>query len=215
MHLAGRVPMSAVVEKDAGADQVVNARSCVLQHLGEDLEDDSGLRRGISNRDGFAARARGRAADGDDIADAHGAGEADNRLVRAPGRHKKSLGRDVVHAALLHQSLGLARGPAASSITRAVRSKVSSSNGLPISCNPSGVPSDDRPAGTLMPGSPAMLTVTVKMSFRYISTGSPPDFSPTPKAEDGVAGVRTASTPASKANSKSRLISVRTFWART
>ena len=34
------------------------------------------------------------------------------------------------------------------------------------------------------------------------------------KAEDGVAGVRMASTPASKASSKSRLIRVRTFWAR-
>ena len=40
-----------------------------------------------------------------------------------------------------------------------------------------------------------MFTVTVKMSLRYISTGSPEPFSPMPKAADGVAGVRIASTP--------------------
>ena len=62
-----------------------------------------------------------------------------------------------------------------------------------------------------MPGSPAMFTVTVKMSFRYISTGSP-DFSPSAKAGAGVVGVRITST-FSKASSKSRLISVRTFCA--
>jgi hypothetical protein len=53
------------------------------------------------------------------------------------------------------------------------------------------------------------------MSLRYIFTGSDARFSSAmPKAEDGVAGVRIASTPALKASSKSRLISVRTFWAR-
>ena len=64
-----------------------------------------------------------------------------------------------------------------------------------------------------MPGSPAMFTVTVKMSLRYISTGSAP-FSPTPNAADGVAGVRIALTPLAKQSSKSFLISVRTFCAR-
>ena len=70
------------------------------------------------------------------------------------------------------------------------------------------------PAGTAIAGRPAMFTVTVKMSFRYISTGSPLPFSPMPKADDGVAGVSIASMPAAKASSKSRLISVRTFCAR-
>ena len=56
-----------------------------------------------------------------------------------------------------------------------------------------------------------MFTVTVKMSFRYISTGSP-DFSPSAKAGPGVVGVRIAST-CSNAWSKSRLIRVRTFCA--
>jgi hypothetical protein len=37
-----------------------------------------------------------------------------------------------------------------------------------------------------------MFTVTVKTSFKYISTGSAPDFSPIANAEDGVAGVSTA-----------------------
>ncbi len=37
------------------------------------------------------------------------------------------------------------------------------------------------------------------MSLRYISTGSAPPFSPTPKAADGVAGVRIALTPLAKA----------------
>ena len=65
-----------------------------------------------------------------------------------------------------------------------------------------------------MPGSPAMFTVTVKMSLRYISTGSAPPFSPTPNAAEGVAGVRIAVTPLAKQSSKSFLISVRTFCAR-
>ncbi|MNW06507.1 hypothetical protein D3C71_2029310 [compost metagenome] len=59
-----------------------------------------------------------------------------------------------------------------------------------------------------------MFTVTVKMSLRYILTGSDArSSSAMPKADDGVAGVRMASTPAWNASSKSRLISVRTFCA--
>src|ERR1700691_2345003 len=68
--------------------------------------------------------------------------------------------------------------------------------------------------GAALPGSPAMFTVTVKMSLRYISTGSAPPFSPMPKAADGVAGVRIAFTPLAKTTSKSFLISLRTFLAR-
>ena len=59
-----------------------------------------------------------------------------------------------------------------------------------------------------------MFTVTVNTSLRYISIGSAPAFSPMPNASEGVAGVRIASTPFAKQSSKSRLISVRTFWAR-
>ena len=60
-----------------------------------------------------------------------------------------------------------------------------------------------------------MFTVTVNTSLRYISTGSPLLFSPMAKAVVGAAGVRIASTPAAKASSKSRLMSVRIFCART
>src|SRR5581483_4816820 len=92
----------------------------------------------------------------------------------------------------LHQGSGRLIGPAACSITWPTVNRVSSSNGRPINCSPSGSEKESRPAGTAMPGRPAMFTVTVNTSFRYISTGSPPDFSPIPKAADGVAGVSTA-----------------------
>lgn len=56
-----------------------------------------------------------------------------------------------------------------------------------------------------------MFTVTVKMSSRYMASGSPV-FSPSANAGDGVVGVKTTSTVL-KASSKSRLINVRTFCA--
>ena len=71
------------------------------------------------------------------------------------------------------------------------------------------------PAGTAMPGRPAMFTVTVKTSFKYMAIGSADAFSPMPKAADGVAGVRIASMPSANTVSKSRLINVRIFCART
>src|SRR6516162_3322050 len=63
-------------------------------------------------------------------------------------------------------------------------------------------------------GKPAMFTVTVNTSFKYISIGSTRPFSPKAKAAEGVVGVKIASTPAAKHFSKSRLISVRTFCSR-
>src|SRR5262249_4072347 len=75
-------------------------------------------------------------------------------------------------------------------------------------------PSADTPRETKLPATPAMFTVTVNTSLRYISIGSAAPFSPIPKAADGVAGARIASTPSAKTFSKSRLISVRTFCAR-
>src|SRR5262249_22258057 len=41
-----------------------------------------------------------------------------------------------------------------------------------MSCSPSGKPSADKPPGTEIPGKPAMFTVTVNTSLRYISIGS-------------------------------------------
>ena len=57
-----------------------------------------------------------------------------------------------------------------------------------MSCNPSGSPSLFNPAGTDIPGKPARLTVTVKTSFKYISTGSVVSNFPSSKAADGVVG---------------------------
>src|SRR5262249_16199244 len=110
-----------------------------------------------------------------------------------------------------HQRSGTAKRPAASSITWPTRNSVASSNGLPISCRPNGVIPEESPAGTEMPGRPAMFTVTVKMSLRYIAPG-PPDPRPMPRAGLGGVGVNSTST-ASNPVSKSRLISVRTFCA--
>src|SRR5258706_11925391 len=111
-----------------------------------------------------------------------------------------------------HHLAGLCLKSAAVSMPKAARSKVASSKALPISCRPSGRPFSVRPAGTEMPGSPARLTVTVKTSCRYISSGSLV-LAPTPKAGPGVAGVNSTSHN-SKARSKSRLINERNFWAR-
>ena len=91
-----------------------------------------------------------------------------------------------------HQACGCVMRPAASSMTLASEKSVSSSKGRPMSCRPSGKPSADNPPGTARPGKPAIFTVTVKTSLRYISTGSAPLFSPIPKAGDGVAGVGRA-----------------------
>src|SRR5258705_7111354 len=71
----------------------------------------------------------------------------------------------------------------AASYIRAARKSVGSLNVGPRSCMPigSGLPSDVEPSvnpqGTLIPGMPAMLQVTVKMSDKYIASGSA-DFSP-------------------------------------
>ena len=68
------------------------------------------------------------------------------------------------------------------------------------------------PHGTDRPGMPARFAGTVKMSARYICSGSAV-FSPRRNGGVGVVGVATTSQ-ARKACSKSRRMSVRTFWAR-
>ena len=62
--------MGDVHEIDARADHILEPGACVLQRLGDDVEDGAGLRRGIADADHLAARACGGAADGDDIATA-------------------------------------------------------------------------------------------------------------------------------------------------
>jgi len=67
------------------------------------------------------------------------------------------------------------------------------------------------PAGRDKAGNPAKFTGTVKMSFKYIDTGSLV-FSPILNAELGVEGVKIASTLV-KLSSKSFFINCLTFWA--
>src|SRR6185503_8717241 len=68
-----------------------------------------------------------------------------------------------------------------------------------------------QPRRTLMPGRPARFTVTVKMSLRYMATGSSA-LSPRLKAAEGAVGVSRAST-FSHACSKSSAMRRRTFRA--
>ena len=76
-------------------------------------------------------------------------------------------------------------------------------------CSPTGSRSRVSPQGIDIPGRPARLMVTVKMSDRYIDNGSS-SLSPNRKAGVGDVGVTMAST-FSKARSKSRRMRVRTF----
>jgi hypothetical protein len=57
-----------------------------------------------------------------------------------------------------------------------------------------------------------MLAGSVHASERYIATGSAVR-APNLNATDGDVGATSASMPDSKTSSKSRLMSVRTFWA--
>ncbi len=79
-------------------------------------------------------------------------------------------------------------------------------------CRPTGSPSSGAsPQGSDMAALPARLVGMVHRSARYIAIGSSAR-SPIGKAVVGVVGETMTST-CSKAFSKSRVISVRTFWA--
>ena len=80
-----------------------------------------------------------------------------------------------------------------------------------MSWRPTGRPSDS-PHGTDTPGSPAMFTGRVHASDRYIWTGSAIR-APNGNATVAEVGAMRASNPCAHSRSKSRLISVRTFWA--
>jgi len=80
-----------------------------------------------------------------------------------------------------------------------------------MSCKPIGMPSASKPQGNDSAGSPARLTEIVKMSDKYICSGSWV-FSPILNAVVGAVRVAITSQLL-KASSKSRLISVRTRWA--
>jgi hypothetical protein len=80
----------------------------------------------------------------------------------------------------------------ADSYIRAARSNVSSPNGGPSSCSPTGSPARVNPHGTLTPGMPARFAATVYTSERYIASGSPA-YSPALNAAVGVVGPATTS----------------------
>src|SRR5262249_1284949 len=73
----------------------------------------------------------------------------------------------------------------------AARSSVGSSNGRAVSWKPTGTRSPPRstnPPGTLIAGTPARFALTVKISARYICSGSSA-FSPRPNGGMGLVGV--------------------------
>ena len=79
-------------------------------------------------------------------------------------------------------------------------------------CSPTGRPSSGAsPIGRLSPGTPARFAGIVVRSFRYIASGSSMR-SPIRNAVVGAAGL-TSTSAFSKAEAKSRWISVRTLWA--
>src|SRR4249919_1647263 len=96
---------------------------------------------------------------------------------------------------------------ARSSACPALKSVFSESCG-PISCSPTGSPSES-PHGTFRPGSPAMHEGIVSRSDRYIASGSAA-FSPSLKATVGDVG-ETIRSKRSNAAACSCAISVRTF----
>jgi hypothetical protein len=87
---------------------------------------------------------------------------------------------------------------------------VFSANCGPISCSPTGRPSE-RPTGTFSPGRPATHDGMVSRSDAYIASGSAA-FSPIRNATVGEVG-QTSMSKRSNASACSRMISVRTFCA--
>ena len=102
---------------------------------------------------------------------------------------------------------GTTSKPSARSSACAVRKSVFSANCGPISCSPTGSPSE-RPQGIESPGSPAMHEGIVSRSFRYIASGSP-TFSPSGNATVGLVG-ETIRSKDWNTSSCSRRIIVRT-----
>src|SRR5262249_24089321 len=102
------------------------------------------------------------------------------------------------------------RHEVAPSYALATRRMVPSSKACPMIWSPMGNPVRVKPAGMERPGNPARLTGMVKMSFRYIWSGS--SRSPILKATPGGVGATITSTR-SKPGGRSRRRGVRTFCA--
>src|SRR2546423_2302439 len=139
----------------------------------------------------------------------------DARLgVEDPACRHDELRRSVLdspHAAAPARRGGTGSKASTASSACPARKSVFSENCGPISCRPTGSPSE-RPHGIERPGNPAMLTGSVHASDRYIETGSAIR-APKRKATVGLVGATSASKPSAHSASKSCLISVRTFCA--
>jgi hypothetical protein len=83
-----------------------------------------------------------------------------------------------------------------------MRSSVASSNGRPVSWSPTGNLSLVKPQGMLIAGSPDRFALTVKMSARYICSGSDMR-SPILNAAVGLVGIAIASTASAPWNASS------------
>src|SRR2546423_13419037 len=138
----------------------------------------------------------------------------DARLgVEGPACRHDGLRRSVLdspHAAAPPRRGGTGSKASAASSACPARKSVFSENCGPISCRPTGSPSE-RPHGIESPGIPAMFGGIVSTSARYIASGFSVR-SPSLKATVGDVG-ETRTSKRSNSASCSCLISVRTFCA--
>src|SRR4030095_4647207 len=147
---------------------------------------------------------RGRAELGRALAEHLGAGAQLDMALEADYR-------DVGHANSVSFWAAMRAPSPRTSIARAARSSVGSASSGPRSCTALGSRLWVRPTGTVSPGMPARLAPIVKMSLRYIASGSSV-FSPILKGSVGEAGNSMKSARA-KASWNSRRIRVRAFCA--
>src|SRR3954466_14530145 len=127
------------------------------------------------------------------VAELHGARPVEHARALAEdtldGKHEI---RGAVDECLLHRSRsGTQSNPIACSSAWPVRNSVFSENCGPISCSPTGSPSDS-PQGIERPGSPAMFGGIVNTSARYIASGFSV-FAPSLNATVGDVGLTSTS----------------------
>src|SRR3954451_15177341 len=150
------------------------------------------------------------------VADEHGARPVED--ARRDAEHALDGGHELGGAVRErpHRSrpdrkgAGTVSNPIACSRAWPTRKSVFSANCGPISCSPTGSPSD-RPQGIERRGRPAMHDGIVSRSARYIASGSVV-LAPSSKATVGLVG-ETRRSKRPNASSCSRLITVRTFCA--
>src|SRR5438067_1886697 len=122
-----------------------------------------------------------------DVAQLHGARAVEHpRTLAEHALHRQDeVGRPVDDCLHLSRS-GTVSKPIARSRAWPTRKSVFSENCGPISCRPTGSPSES-PHGIDSPGSPAMFGGIVRTSVRYMASGLP-DFSPILNATVGDVG---------------------------